>query len=216
MQLISVNIGQERPIQNAKASGKTGIYKVPVSTPVQIHALGLPGDAICDTKNHGGLDQAVYVYTQPDYAWWSRELGTELEPGTFGENLTVSDLESAAVRIGDRLQIGEVILEVTSPRIPCVTLAARMGDAGFVKRYKEAERPGFYCRVIQEGTVQAGNAVTYVPYPGETISALEMFRDFYNPALDEATIRRHLAGPIHHKDRADKEELLRKMGKSNE
>ena len=95
MELISVNIGQERSIQNGKASGKTGIYKLPVTTPVQITFLGIPGDAISDTKNHGGPDQAVYVYGALDYAWWSRKLGQEVTPGTFGDNLTISGLESA-------------------------------------------------------------------------------------------------------------------------
>jgi MOSC domain-containing protein YiiM len=170
--------------------------------------LGLRGDAICDTENHGGVDQAVYIYGAPDYAWWSQELGRELMPGTFGENLTISGLESAQAWIGDRLTIGAVVLEVTSPRIPCVTLAARIGDPTFVKRYRRAERPGIYCRVLQEGEVQTGDPVIYTRYAGEAFPALEMFRDFYDPRLDEATLRRHLAAPVHYKDRADKEQKL--------
>jgi MOSC domain-containing protein YiiM len=151
MQLVSVNIGQERAIKNAKVSGKTGIYKLPVNVPVQITSNGLTGDSICDIENHGGLDQAVYICGVPDYRWWSSVLERELLPGTFGENLTITQLESAQVYIGDRLHVGTVILEVAAPRIPCVTLAARMGDPVFVKRLRAAERPGLYCRVIQEG-----------------------------------------------------------------
>src|SRR3954464_519120 len=83
MQLISINIGRTQAIQGAKASGTTGIYKLPVDT-AQITAEGLTGDAICDRENHGGVDQAVYVYGTPDYAWWSAELGRALAPGTFG------------------------------------------------------------------------------------------------------------------------------------
>lgn len=211
MQLISVNIGQARAMKNAKASGKTGIYKLPVSEPVQITANGLPGDAICDVENHGGVDQAVYIFGAPDYAWWSEQLGYELAPGTFGENLTISELESTQFSIGDRLHIGSVILEVTAPRIPCVTLAVRMGDPTFVKRFRYAERPELYCRVIQAGTVQVGEPVTWEPYQGETITALEMFRDFYAPEQSEATIRRHLAAPIAIRDRVDKEERLRQL-----
>lgn len=211
MELISVNIGQERAMKNAKASGKTGIYKLPVSEPVQITANGLPGDAICDVENHGGVDQAVYIFGAPDYAWWSEHLGYELAPGTFGENLTISELESTQFSIGDRLHIGPVILEVTAPRIPCVTLAVRMGDPTFVKRFRYAERPGLYCRVIQAGSVQVGEPVTWEPYQGETITALEMFRDFYAPDQSEATLRRHLAAPIAIRDRVDKEARLRNL-----
>ena len=211
MQLISVNIGQARAMKNAKASGKTGIYKLPVLEPVQITTNGLPGDAICDVENHGGVDQAVYIFGAPDYAWWSEQLGYELAPGTFGENLTISELESTQFSIGDRLHIGSVILEVTAPRIPCVTLAVRMGDPTFVKRFRYAERPGLYCRVIQAGSVQVGEPVTWEPYQGETITALEMFRDFYAPEQSEATIRRHLAAPIAIRDRVDQEERLRQL-----
>lgn len=194
MKLISVNVGQERDM-NAKSLGKTGIFKEPVATRVQIGALGLAGDTICDVEHHGGPDQAVYLYSTHDYAWWSTELGRNLAPGTFGENLTVSGVESAGCRIGDRFHIGTVTLEVTAPRVPCVTLATRMDDPRFVKRFHRAERPGLYCRVIQEGWVQVGDDVRYEPYSNETVTALEMFRDF-GAKLDEATLRRYLAAPI--------------------
>ncbi len=158
MELISVNIGQLRPLQTGKATRQSGIFKLPVTTPVTITTLGIADDAIADSKHHGGPDQALYVYTTPDYAWWSAELGTDLEPGTFGENLTISGLESGRCAIGDRLNVGSVVLEITAPRIPCSTLAARMDDPTFVKRFRAAERPGLYCRVIQTGVVQAGDA----------------------------------------------------------
>ena len=191
--------------------GQDGHFKQPVSEPVEITALGLPGDAICDVENHGGVDQAIYLYGMVDYGWWSAELGADLAPGTFGENLTVSDLESMDYNIGDRFHIGTAIVEVTAPRIPCVTLAARMGDPTFVKRFRHAERPGLYCRVIQPGSVQAGDAVRVEAYAGPTISAREMFRFFYTPVEDAATLRRHLAAPIAIRDRVDKESMLHRI-----
>ncbi|MSP14876.1 MAG: MOSC domain-containing protein [Chloroflexi bacterium] len=211
MQLCSVNVGQERPMPNVKASGKTGIYKLPVHIPVQVTANGLVNDAICDTKNHGGPDQAIYIYGMPDYAWWSGVLGRELAPGTFGENLTITELESTQLSIGDRLHVGSVILEVTAPRIPCATLAARMGDPTFVKRFRAAERPGLYCRVILTGWVQLDDQVTLERYQDETILAVELFRDYYEPALSEAKLRRHLAAPIAIRDRVEKEARLAEL-----
>lgn len=209
--VTSVNIGRAQMIQGAGKSGTTGIYKRPVDGPVYVGREGFSGDAICDAENHGGVDQAVYVFGAPDYAWWSQELGQDLGPGTFGENLTISNLESALFSIGDRLHTGEVILEVTAPRIPCGTLAMRMGDPMFVKRFRYAERPGLYCRVIREGYVQSGDGVIYEPFSGKTITALEMFRAFYEKRLDEATLRRHLAAPIAIRDRVDKEKQLAEL-----
>lgn len=212
MRLISVNVGKEETIQGAKSSGKTGIFKRPSAVAVAVNKLGLQGDHINDTENHGGEDQAVYVYGLPDYAWWSQQLGYELEPGTFGENLTVSDLESAALNIGDRLSFADVVLEVTAPRIPCVTLAARMGDPTFVKRFRYAERPGVYCRVIQPGQISADETVTLTPYPGEpVVTVLELFRLFYEPDSSEATLRRILAAPIDVRGRHEYEKELAKV-----
>ena len=211
MRLLSVNIGKETPIEGAGKSGKTGIFKRPADGPVKVSTLGLAGDAIIDTPNHGGPDQAVYLYGAPDYAWWSEELGRELPPGTFGENLTVSDFESAGFCIGDRFLVGSAELEVTAPRIPCSTLNARMGDRLFVKRFMRAERPGLYCRVLREGEVRAGDAVKLERYEGEEVPAVEMFRDFFNADKTEGALRRYLCVPVAARARVDYERKLAKI-----
>ncbi len=210
MQLISVNIGKEFE-NKAKSVGKTGIYKLPVQGPVQITPLGLAGDAVCDTKHHGGPDQAVYVYGTADYGWWSQELGRELPPGTFGENLTISPLESAGFSIGDRLHVGAVILEVTAPRGPCVTLAAKMEDPEFVKRFRQAGKPGLYCRVIQDGLVRAGDEVSIEPTREATITIAEVFQHAYASKKSETILRRMLNAPIAIRDRQETEEELAKL-----
>jgi len=215
MLLISVNIGHAQPIKNGKASGETGIYKLPSLDAVQVGVDGIEADFIADRENHGGADQAVYVYGQPDYEWWSSELGRELAPGTFGENLTISGLESARLLIGDTLRIGSVVLQVSAARIPCATLAARMGDPAFVRRFRRAERPGLYCRVLQQGQVCAGDEVRLESYEGETITALEMFRDWYEPDQSEAGVHRYLAAPVASRARAGKEKQIKKRSAAN-
>lgn len=211
MQLISINIGKERTQQRKDYIETTGIYKMPVNEPVEIKTLGIEGDAICDTKNHGGPDQAIYVYGGADYVWWSNEIGRELTPGTFGDNLTISDLESALFNVGDYLHIGDITLQVTSPRIPCGTFATRMGDPQWVKKFRKAERPGLYCRVTKEGVVKAGDPVTVEKYTGETISILQMYRDHYEKSITEELIQRHLNAPIDIRTRRDMEEALQKV-----
>jgi MOSC domain-containing protein YiiM len=211
MELISVNVGQQQEIERNNHSEKTGIFKLPVSGPVLVTAIGLEGDFIASKKHHGGPDQAVYIYGAADYAWWSHELGQELDPGIFGENLTITELESARFSIGDKLEIGQTILEVTSPRIPCDLFAARMGDPKFIKRFRDAERPGLYCRVLRESTVQAGDEVTVTPYPGETVTLLDVFRNFYEKKPSEETLRRLLRAPIAIRTRQDTEVRLEKL-----
>ena len=210
MKLANINIGQERTQQNGNKLETTGIYKLPTPEPVHISSLGIKEDFIASKKHHGGPDQAIYVYGTTDYDWWSTELGRDLYPGTFGENLDITELESAQFNIGDRLLIGSVILEITAPRIPCGTLAARMEDPQFVKRFRHAERPGFYCRVLQEGTVEMGNDVKIERYEKETVSVIQIFRDYYDKDKSEETIRKQLNAPIAIRLRTALEEDLQK------
>jgi len=215
MHLNSVNLGEERILQHRDHVERTGIFKSPAEGSVKVTKLGLEGDVILSKKHHGGPDQAVYVYGAADYTWWSEELKKEISPGTFGDNLTISDLESAQFNIGDTIHIRDVTLQVTAPRIPCATFATRMNDPQWVKRFRHAERPGLYCRVIKEGTVEAGDAVSIGKYAGETISVLEMFRDYYDRNKTEETLRRHLNAPIAIRARRDIEKDLKKNMQKN-
>ncbi|MGD8417378.1 MAG: MOSC domain-containing protein, partial [Pseudomonadales bacterium] len=140
MLVTSINIGRPRSLNGKSFRGETGIFKEPVATPVRLDVLGIDGDAVLNERHHGGPDQAVYLYRQEDYDWWSETLQRPIAPGTFGENLTVSGLPSPDLPIGARLEFDQVLLEVTAPRIPCNTLAERMGDARFARAFVRAER----------------------------------------------------------------------------
>ena len=215
MELISINVGQKQTQSTGKKSETTGIYKRPVQGSVEITRLGIKDDFIGSKKHHGGPDQAVYVYGTADYAWWSMELGREIAPGTFGDNLTISELESSSFNIGDYLYIADVVLQVTAPRIPCATFAARMADPQWVKRFRAAERPGLYCRVIREGILNAGDEVRIEKYTAETISVLEMFRDYYEKHKSEEILHQHLNAPIAIRAREELEESLQKLLQKN-
>lgn len=211
MKLMTINIGKEQTLARPGKIEQTGIFKHPVEGLVRVTSLGIPGDFIGDTKNHGGPDQALYVYGWADYEWWADYLEQEMQPGMFGENLTIDALKSAQFNIGDQLHIGEVILQVTAPRIPCGTLAGRMNIPPLAKQFRLAERPGLYCRVLREGTLQAGEPVSVEKYAEETVSLLEAMRDYYEPDLTEASIRRFLAAPIALRMRKKKEEQLAQL-----
>jgi MOSC domain-containing protein YiiM len=216
MKLLRVNLGQERILQRKDRVEKTGIFKIPTSEPVWLSKLGLQNDVIISKKHHGGPDQAVYAYGTVDYAWWTKELGKEILPGTFGENLTISEMESTLFNIGDYLHIGNVTLQVTAPRIPCKTFAARMEDPQWVKKFRHADRPGLYCRVIKEGFVQTDDTVSVEKYAGQTISILEMYRDYYIRDKTEEMIRRQLAAPIDIRSRKSLGEELQNLVKSRD
>lgn len=205
----SVNVGQARPIPGMKAL--TGIFKEPVLGSVSITRNGIAEDAICDRRHHGGVDQAIYVYFAEDYLFWAGELGALPAPGTFGENLTLSGAESAGTAIGDRMLIGDLVLEVTYHRTPCMTFAAKMGDPMFIRRFHRAGRPGAYCRVITPASIEAGMPVTYVPYKGERITVRELMALDGVRELDPQFMRRALTTPLREKTRFKYEDLLARL-----
>lgn len=211
MRVVSINRGQPEPISFGERQFLTGISKRPVPATVHISASGLDGDAVMDTEHHGGPDQAVYAYAAGDYAWWSRALGRDIVYGTFGDNLTIDGLPSD-LNTGDRLMIGDVILEATAPRIPCSTLAAAMQDSNFGLRFRRADRPGFYFRVLNDGDVSTGDTVVLVENPSDCISMLDQFRLSYALYPTAAELQRALDAPIAERMRTKFEKRLAAAG----
>ena len=172
----SVNVGELVP--NPAKGGFTGFVKRPVTGPVQVHApgpakgrSGLRGDAIGDTRNHGGDDQAVYVVAREDLDSWERELERPLADGAFGENLTTLGIDPNLALIGERWQVGaELLLQITCPRIPCKTFATQLGEPGWIRRFTKEGRPGAYLRVLRAGPVEAGDVVELVHRPAHGVS----------------------------------------------
>jgi MOSC domain-containing protein YiiM len=182
--LLSVNVGRPRP-SPWKGLRATGIDKRPVVGPVAVTApgpkgtgaVGLAGDRVYDVKHHGGTDQAVYAYAREDLDWWEAELGRPLANGSFGENLTIAGLDVNGALIGERWRIGpEVILEVSGPRIPCVTFQGWLDRDGWIKQFTQAARPGAYLRVIRPGDIRAADLVQIVHRPGHDVTVAIAFR----------------------------------------
>ena len=207
MRVTSVNVGREETIDHGNRRFTTGIRKRSVDGAVYIGSDAVAGDTISDKKHHGGADQVVYAYSADDYEWWSEQLDREIAPGTFGENLTIEGLPTD-MNIGDRLLIGEVLLEATAPRIPCSTLAAQMQDPGFGMAFRKAERPGIYFRVLNEGEVSMGDAVTYIENPAPVVSILALYRLAFDLRPDPDALERYLEAPLAERMRASIEDKL--------
>lgn len=119
---------------------------------------------------HGGPTKAIYVYATDDYQWWHDQLDQPLGPGTFGENLTVTDIDPAAAVMGERWRVGTATLRVTEPRMPCFKLGIRMGDAGFVDRFAQAGRPGTYLAIEADGDLGAGDSIHVLHRPDHEVT----------------------------------------------
>ena len=207
MRIESVNVGRAETVSHGGKSKVSGICKRPVEGAVTLSAAGIPGDEILNDKHHGGVDQAVYAYSCDDYDWWAEQTGREYPPGIFGENLTIRGLPSN-MHVGDRLLIGEVVIEATAPRIPCDTFALRLEDNNFGMEFRKAERPGIYFRVLNEGEVSAGDTAIYVESADHGVTILDLFRFKYRLSHEAEELRRLLEAPIAERMRATIESKL--------
>lgn len=177
--LASIQVGLPRTIGTAGAADPldrrwtSGFFKEPVSGPVRLGRTNLQGDGQADLQHHGGPEKAVLAYSADHYGHWRQVLGlADLPPGAFGENFTIERLTEAGVCIGDTWQIGpEVLVQVSQPRQPCWKLARRWRIKNLAWQVQQLGHTGWYFRVLQEGTVEAGMPLTLRerPYPAWSV-----------------------------------------------
>jgi MOSC domain-containing protein YiiM len=175
----SVNLVHQILDDPGGTPGRTAIDKRPHPGPVFVAERGLQGDAQLDTKHHGRSWQALYAYAGEDLDWWREELQRDLSPGTFGENLTTSGLDITGAVIGEQWRIGTgedaVVVEVTSPRIPCRTFANFIGEQRWIRRFTEHGAPGAYLRVLRTGMIRPGDQVEVLVRPDHGVRIADVF-----------------------------------------
>ncbi len=197
--VLSVNVGRPQTVPGGRRYVRSAIWKTPVEGRVAVRGVNVDGDEQADRRVHGGPDKAVYAYAAEDTAWWAEELGRELGPGAFGENLTTEGVDGSGAVIGERWRVGGVELEVCQPRQPCAKLGMRFGDLKMVRRFARAERPGAYLRILREGELGAGDDVEVLHRPiYQKTAAYGHFgrddHDFTWERTDKAAALREAAG----------------------
>lgn len=194
--LVSVNVGMPRDVSWNDRTVYTGAWKEPVSGPRRICRLNIDGDGQGDLGGHGGENRAVLVYQMDSYRHWAQEFGRDdLVPGLLGENLTVQGLPDDEVCIGDRYRVGDAVLEVTQPRVTCYRAGMRIGEPRMAALLVAHRRPGFYCRVITEGDVEAGQEIVKLADGPEQMTVAEIDALLYLPGHARDGLARALRIP---------------------
>ncbi len=208
MKLLSIHIGKSKTFTAKGKEFRSGIEKNPVLS-ATVGELGLLGDVQVDKKYHGGPDQAVYAYAQSDYDWWLTEHSLETKGGCFGENLVIDAFDANEVYVGDHFTIGEVVLEVTDPRIPCSTLSGYFKRSTLMREFREAVRPGMYFRVIKGGELFPGTEVEHTR--GNYDISMSAFFNFNYAKKTAEELQRYLDAPISVRSREDFQKQLDSM-----
>jgi MOSC domain-containing protein YiiM len=191
MKIISLNVGLPRIVRDRDREVITGIFKSPVAGPVLLRRLNLDGDRQADLEVHGGRDKAIYAYPSEHYDFWRQEFPEmELPWGMFGENFTTEGLLEDATFIGDHFRIGEAMVAVTQPRMPCFKLAIRFGRDDIVKRFLSSGRSGIYFSVLEQGLVDTGDTIERVREDEDRVSVADINRVYVHGREDVTLLRR--------------------------
>ena len=196
MKLISISVSMPKTVYHQGRLVNTGIFNEPVTDRVMVRKLNVDGDGQADLKVHGGVYKAVYIYDIENIRYWRKELGrNDIGYGHFGENFTVEGMPDDRIHIGDIFRIGGVLLEVTQPRVPCFKLEIKMELPGFSQKFLASGRLGFYCRVIQEGEIEAGDSIERIQVGPEKMTVQEFARLYYFDTRNIEKIHRILRIP---------------------
>lgn len=193
----SVLVGRAAPF--TRPGSFSAINKQPAGGPVSVGPLGLSGDEQGDRRVHGGPDKAVHAYASEHYAEWRAELGAMpifRTPGAFGENLNTAGLTERTLCLGDQLRIGEAVLEISQARQPCWKLNDRFGVRDMALRVQTSRRTGWYFRVLETGTITAGNGIFLVQRPYPEWPLIRLIEMLYERALNPAELTAALTLPL--------------------
>jgi len=173
----------------------TGMCKRPVTTSLVVTHQGFEGDGVGDLKHHGGRDKAVCVYSIEHYKYWEKVLGVKMPDAAFGENFSVTDMNEDDVCIGDIYRVGTAVMQVSQPRQPCSTLAARYGREDFVKLVVNSGKTGFYLKVLEVGRVKAGDSLSLIGQDPRKISIAFANHIYHHDRKNRDGIEKVLAVP---------------------
>ena len=210
MKVISTNIAKPTTIEWRGQTVETGIYKYEVESPIFLGSEDVENDHVIDRRYHGGFDKACYLYSADHYPFWQKKYpNLDWKWGMFGENLTISGLNESGIRIGDRFQIGNTVVQVTQPRQPCFKLGIRFGDQSVVTDFWALPYPGVYMRVLLPGEVKTGDEMVLMESDPDSLPVSQVFSIFHRNRKDSELMQRAIAEPfIAESCRRDIEKLL--------
>jgi len=191
MQVIATNIGERKTVSWNGEELETGIFKYPVAGPLSLGSEDVVNDNVVDRQYHGGVDKACYLYSKDHYPHW-KTLYPDLDWdwGQFGENLTVAGLDETELFIGDIYQVGNAVVQVSQPRVPCFKLGIRFDTQKILKPFLQSTFSGAYVRVLTPGTVQKGDTFVLQERQPDALSVSQVYGLLSAKEPDQALLRK--------------------------
>ena len=194
--VVQVFTGRNREAAIGASPEPTAYCRGPALDRAVVTGLGISGNQLATPRSLGVENHAVYLFHRDHYAAFEAELGRPLEPGAFAENILYSGPFETDIRIGDVFEIGDVRLQVTTPRVPCYKMRHFLqADQGFPARFSASGRTGFYTRVVRPGAIRVGDRLVRVTSDERNASVYELNEALTQFSITPELLDRVLASP---------------------
>lgn len=159
--ILSLYIGKRRLCRIHGQAEPTAYIRTSRDEPLWLTPTGFSGSELGTPRRLGTENHAIYLLPRAHYSYFEEMLGRAIAPGLFAENVSYDGADETVLRIGDQISIGEAVIELTSPRVPCYKMAHFVGtDSGFPSLFSASGRTGVYARVLTPGRVSPGDDLT--------------------------------------------------------
>lgn len=156
-------VTSQRGVIDQISSSTGGVPKTAIES-AEVGIRGIAGDVQAARVHHGRPWQALCL--------WAREVidafaadGHPIQPGSAGENVTVSGIDWSTLRGGTIIDLGAVRCQLSAPAAPCRKNARWFTDGDFSRMdhalHPEAGR--WYASVLRPGTISPGDVVIVSP-----------------------------------------------------
>ncbi len=193
IKIVSVNIAKRQKITWKGKERYTGIFKNPINNHIFLGKNDVKEDVVIDRKHHGGENMAVYAFSLDHYAYFKKLYPNLIfKNGMFGENLTLTNFDERIIKIGDIFKVGNAIIQVSQPRLPCSTLGIRFKSQNIVRQFLHTTFSGSYFKVLQEGTVFTNDTFKLLDRNDNNLTLAEVYSLFTTNKLNTVLIEKAL------------------------
>jgi MOSC domain-containing protein YiiM len=185
MEIVSVNIGDKQDVEWKGKIVSTGIFKSKTDY-ITLGFEDVENDKVIDRKYHGGIDKACYLYSADHYEFWQQLYPKiDLQPGSFGENITIKGLNESNIYIGDIYRIGGATIQITQPRQPCFKLGLKFKTQVVLKQFLKVDFPGVYIKVLECSKIEAGESMELIERQHNSMSVKDVYRLLYDKEVSQ-------------------------------
>lgn len=191
MKIISTNIAKPQFVTINGEQQQTGIFKKPTNQAIYLDKEEVKGDEISNRQVHGGEFKACYLFSADHYPYWENLYPNfDWHYGMLGENLTVEGLDETQLHVGDIYKLGSALIQVTQPREPCTTFAAKMGTTDIMAQFIAHGKPGTYVRILQQGYVNVSDTMELVEKAKNSVSIANFFKLLFEREKNQEHLKR--------------------------